>query len=313
MGVGHRPLVRPSASKFDRFLGVQRGQSTCPGSRSILLPMASVRNSVILSHYNPNRIDYLRQLTSFVLLTLKSNSRITDEFLVVDGSGFDDPQLRGQAEDMNALYLTASKRLSFAEAYNLGLEQASGEYLTTFANDILPPPGWDECLREELERTHAGMALPYLSFADVKTQCRRPGLDNPTFTPWLITLNVNFMRRSAYELVGPLSTEFSGGFNDYDYLIRFQRTGSKVIQADAGNVLHMGKVTVSASTTYDHQADEIAWAKKYSRRELFEHRKRHYPARYVWLRLLASTARPLALKRRLNGFAERVEPSWLRI
>jgi len=275
--------------------------------------MSPAKNSVILSHYNPNRVSYLRDLTVFALTTIKHNSTLTNEVFVVDGSGFEDTELLDQTSRLGAQYLASTERLGFADAYNLGLRNAKGSYLTTFANDILPPPGWDARLVQELERTHAGMAIPYLSFADIGPQCRRVDSSSPTFTPWLITLNVNMITRAAYEATGEISTEFSGGFNDFDYLIRMQRAGFKIIQADAGNVLHMGKVTVSNATSYDHQADEKKWAQRYSKRALFEHRKKHYPLSYFCLRLLASTARPRALKRRLNAYAERIEPHLLRV
>jgi len=73
-----------------------------------------------------------------------------------------------------------------------------------------------------------------------------------------MTFNLNILTRQCFENVGLISEEYSGGYNDSDYLIRLRKLGGTAIIADAGRILHVGRGTIGLNadkTQYCYSLD----------------------------------------------------------
>jgi len=183
----------------------------------------------------------------FALEIYKDYTTLDHEVILSDGSGIFSNKLNEKCADLGYTYLPSSEKLSFSETYNEGLKACKGEYISLCANDIFVCPEWDTRLIQELTRTHAWMAQPFLTSSDYLCQ----NIDYPyrrkTYSTSAMTFNLNVMTRECFEKVGLLSNDFSGCYNDSDYLIRIRKLGHRVITVDAGRITHLGKATTSTS------------------------------------------------------------------
>jgi glycosyltransferase involved in cell wall biosynthesis len=94
----------------------------------------------------------------FFLETLATFSRVRTELIVVDNDSTD-----GSAElfrKAGARVLATGGNLCYPESMNLGLTQASGEYVGFLNNDIVVSPGWDEALIDALARHRLSVVSP---------------------------------------------------------------------------------------------------------------------------------------------------------
>ncbi|UOG76003.1 glycosyltransferase [Hymenobacter tibetensis] len=183
--------------------------------------------------------------------------------IVADGSGKVSEVMAAKCRENQWIYLPSDVQESFAQTYNKGMVVATGDYRVWLANDIFVTRGWDTALIKEIQRTGAWMAAPYLTFSDYSPQTRNITLKMPTFSPSAITLNLNMITRECYEKVGLLDDQFSGCFNDIDYMIRIRKAGGEVIITDAGQILHFGQATLHISTSVNYAQDASRFDAKY--------------------------------------------------
>lgn len=220
--------------------------------------------SVVINYYNPHQVSRIYSMLDFVLETLSANTAFPLEIILSDGSGLVSKRLVEKCAEKGWIYLHSLQKIGFAEAYNRGMEVATGDYRVWMASDILVVKGWEKKLIEELERTHAWMAAPYLTSSDYPGQTYNWVVKMVTFHPSAMTFNLNMITRECYEKVGLMDEQFSGCFNDIDYLIRIRGCGGDAIIADAGQVLHVSRATITESTMVDGGVDRERFLKKYA-------------------------------------------------
>ena len=107
------------------------------------------------------------------------------------------------------------------------------------------------------------MAAPYLSCADYCSQTRYWVLRRRTFVPSFLTFNLNLMTRECWTTVGPIDEQFTGSYNDLDYLLRIRAAGLEAVIADAGEIAHYGRLTTDTHTQNDHSLCHDRFLAKY--------------------------------------------------
>jgi len=207
----------------------------------------SPKLSIIVNHFNPNSNSRLETMCILALEIYKDYTTLEHEVILSDGSGLFSDALDKKCKDLGYTYLPSQEKMSFSESYNQGLRVCKGEYISLCANDIFICPGWDVRLIQELTRTNAWMAQPYLTSSDYPCQNFDYPYKRKTYNTSAMTFNLNIMTRECLEKVGLLSNDFSGCYNDSDYLIRIRNLGRHVITVDAGRITHLGKATTSTA------------------------------------------------------------------
>ena len=223
-----------------------------------------MQTSIVVNYFNPTQNVYLRQTALYALESLvQTTKRAECEVICADGSGRVCEAMSAYARERGIVYVPSERVEMFAETYNRGCALAAGDVLVLCASDIVVSgTTWLAELIAPLNRGDAAMVCPYLSYADYIAQCYLAPLRRSTFEPCCLTLNVNAVRRETWESVGPLSTAYTGNYNDIDYLIRLRRRGLKAVIADCGLITHLGSATLSVSSQLRREQDERVFAEK---------------------------------------------------
>ena len=128
--------------------------------------------SIILVNYNS--LDLLRQCLSCLAMTI---SRALVEIIIVDNASTDGSRewLESLAEEQYRVILS-EQNLGFAGGCNLGIRQATGDYILLLNTDAFPQPGALEELVAYLEQhPDVGIVGPQLLYPDGRWQ-RSTGL-----------------------------------------------------------------------------------------------------------------------------------------
>lgn len=183
------------------------------------------------------------------------------ELIVVDNGSSDGSReyLLELADRSPRVRLIANGRnIGFPAACNQGLAIARGEILTLLNSDTMVAPGWLARLAAHLEDDSVGLVGPLTNRigneAEVATDyetwggfldeaARRAaaepgrGFEIPTVTMFCLA-----MRRSAWERLGPLDTDFGvGTLEDDDYSLRARKAGYRLLCAEDVLVHHFGE------------------------------------------------------------------------
>lgn len=220
--------------------------------------------SVIVNYFNPQKHSQLEAMIIFTLECLSNYTSYPLELILADGSGRRSELLVNKCQEREWIYLESSVEETFAQTYNRGMVKATGDYRVWMASDIFVTKGWEKILIQELERTGAWMAAPYLTSSDYIPQTRNLPIRMYTFYPSSITFNLNIITRDCYEKIGLMDEQFSGCYNDIDYLIRIRKAGGEVIIVNAGQILHFGSATTSVNSNVNYDKDTQLFSLKYS-------------------------------------------------
>ena len=124
--------------------------------------------SVILPILIPT--PFLRAMTEFCIKTLRAHAAADFELVVVEAeSSHFDPTLRGMVAAEHRLdpdpllrvdrHLCINPRQGSTKEFNMGLREATGDFIVCMGNDIIVPPGWDaELLRVFEANPDCGLA-----------------------------------------------------------------------------------------------------------------------------------------------------------
>lgn len=220
--------------------------------------------SVIVNYFNPDEHSQLEAMIIFTLECLSNYTSYPLELILADGSGKRSELLVNKCQEREWMYLESSCKETFAQTYNRGMVAATGDYRVWMASDIFVTKGWEKTLIRELERTGAWMAAPYLTSSDYIPQTRNLPIKMYTFCPSSITFNLNIITRECYEKIGLMDEQFSGCYNDIDYLIRIRKAGGEVIIVNAGQIIHFGAATTSVNSNVNYPKDTQLFSLKYS-------------------------------------------------
>jgi GT2 family glycosyltransferase len=142
-------------------------------------------------------------------------------------------------------YIRNSENLGFAEGNNVGLREATGDYLVILNNDTEVSPGWIwRSLKHFYRNSNLGILGPSTDNCGNEARVKLRGNPNdwlneviPRFNfriPQLMEVNTVaffcvFIPRSVFEKVGMIATEYKRGyFEDDDYCRRVQSWGYKI-------------------------------------------------------------------------------------
>ena len=142
-------------------------------------------------------------------------------------------------------YIRNSENLGFAAGNNIGLREATGDYLVILNNDTEVTPGWIwRSLKHFYRNSNLGILGPSTNNCGNQARVKLRGNPNdwlsevvPRFnfrTPYLMEVNTVaffcvFLPRKVFERVGVISTEYGRGyFEDDDYCRRVQSLGYKI-------------------------------------------------------------------------------------
>ncbi len=220
------------------------------------------RVSVVVNYYNPKNNPRIVAMTVFALECLYAYTTSFLQVIIVNCSGDDNVAIDSLCQAKGWTVLKA-QGASFAQGYNRGMLMVDGDYRVWMANDIFVSDGWDIKLIDELRRTHAWMAAPYLTSSDYVSQNRDLVIRTKTFRPMSMTFNLNMVIPSCLEKVGLIDERFSGSYNDTDYLLRIRRAGGEAIIVDAGQIIHLGRATTTLSSSYSYEKDQKEFLDKY--------------------------------------------------
>lgn len=220
--------------------------------------------SVVVNYFNPGRRPELQRTVLFCLEGLLQTAGKDAEIICADGSGGTPcDALNAFARGRGVVYAPSDAPEEFAVTYNRGCALAKGEILVLCASDIFTYEPWLEELTRQLDASGAAMACPYLSYTDYIAQAYSAPPKRNRFAPCCLTINVNAIRRETWATVGPLSTSYTGNYNDLDYLIRLRQRGLQAIIADCGLITHLGGITLSAGSLLRREQDQATFNAQY--------------------------------------------------
>ncbi len=142
-------------------------------------------------------------------------------------------------------YIQNSENLGFAEGNNVGIREATGDYLVILNNDTEVTPGWIwRSLKHFYRNPNLGILCPSTDNCGNEARVKLRGNPNdwlseviPRFNfriPKLMEVNTVaffcvFIPRNVHEKVGMIATEYKRGyFEDDDYCRRVQFMGYKI-------------------------------------------------------------------------------------
>lgn len=147
--------------------------------------------------------------------------------------------------DLNIKYIKNSENLGFASGNNVGLKEATGDYLVVLNNDTEVSPGWIwRSLKHFYRNSSLGILGPSTNNCGNEGRIKLRGNPNdwlgevvPRFNfrvPSLIEVNTAaffcvFIPRKVFDSIGLISPEFGRGyFEDDDYCKRVQSLGYRI-------------------------------------------------------------------------------------
>lgn len=173
----------------------------------------------------------------------------------------------------NVKLIFNNENYGFAKGNNIGLKEATGDYLILLNNDVLVIPGWLSRLLYHLQTTdNAGIVGPVtnstgneakinIEYNPFEIKDLENKAYNYTSTNWGKTLNPNMVAafcwifsHKTYETVGELDENFGRGFfEDDDYCRRIIESGKKILITDDVFIHHFGGVSFKQIQSAEYQ------------------------------------------------------------
>lgn len=190
------------------------------------------------------------------------------ELILVDNNSSDGTQEYLQEihkKYSNTKLILSPENTGYAQGNNLGLEQATGDYIVLLNNDTLLTPGWLEIFTKILENNkNIGLLGSVTNNVGNEQKVQIPDLTENNYIEksqeyinkfssdsLTITDRLGFfcvaMRREVFETVGYLDREYQiGGYEDDDYCQRVISAGYQCAFTDSCFILHKGSVTLKS-------------------------------------------------------------------
>jgi GT2 family glycosyltransferase/glycosyltransferase involved in cell wall biosynthesis len=233
------------------------------------------------------------------------------EVIVVDNASSDGtPEYLRQAESSfpNLKVILNPENAGFARACNAGLREASGEYFVLLNNDTILTRGWLTALIRHLRAdSRIGMigsvtnaigneAMVPVGYEDVERMPQWAASfvrdhDGEVFDIPMLAMFCVALRRSIFEIVGPLDERFGVGlFEDDDYSLRVRQAGYRVVCAQDSFVHHWMRAAFAQIPPAEYQ-------------RLFERNRRLFEEKWgtVWVVHAGRNRKPAGEPNNLPG------------
>lgn len=184
------------------------------------------------------------------------------EIIIVDNNSTDNTRrylLKLHDKHNNIKIILNKENLGFAKANNIGISEASGEYLIILNNDTVVTQGWLSGLIKHLDRNptlgllgpvtnsisnRAKIKVDYTKIEDMENfaiKYRNAHLNELYTDINVLAMFCLALRREVYEDIGPLDETFTVGmFEDDDYSYRAIKKGYEIACAEDVFIHHYG-------------------------------------------------------------------------
>jgi glycosyltransferase involved in cell wall biosynthesis len=218
--------------------------------------------SAVINYYNPRAFSRIEATVTLCLEALKEFSFNPIEVICSDGSGVESANVKAACERLGLTYTLSPIPQNYAAIYNHGLRLAKGQFIAVVENDVFVHKDWDQKIIGEMKRTGASLAVPYISSCDILPQQTGFVVRRRTFEPTMISQNLMFFDREAYEIGFPMDEQFNAAFNDCDTYMRLLNAGKRMIVCDAGNIVHYRRSS-QIYNSFSYDADVAKFRAKY--------------------------------------------------
>lgn len=224
----------------------------------------SPRISAVINYFNPKAFTRIEATVTLCIEALKEFSFYPIEVVCSDGSGVESRNIRAVCERLGCIYTLSPIPQNYAAIYNHGLSMATGDYIAVVENDVFVHQHWDKKMLDEMKRTGASLAVPFISSCDVVVQLNGFVIKRQTFEPTGISQNLMLFDREAFNIGFPMDEQFNGAFNDNDTYLRLRAAGKRMIVCDAGGIVHYRRSS-HVYNLFTFQADVDKFKAKYPR------------------------------------------------
>jgi len=211
--------------------------------------------AAIIPHWNR------RDLLDTLFASLRAQTRLFDEIIVVDNGSTDDSA--ALAESHNVKVLRLGSNFGFAVAVNRGIEATNADWIAILNNDVTLAPDWLEIL---LKTDGIGFATgKILNAADhslidgtfdeisrgaCACRCGQGKKDSPVWNQprpiRMAPMTAAIFRKSLFETVGPLDENFGSYLEDVDFGVRCALSGVQGAYIPTAVAYHRGSATWGA-------------------------------------------------------------------
>jgi glycosyltransferase involved in cell wall biosynthesis len=186
--------------------------------------------------------DYHRELTRSCVARMRENTGVPFELVIVETAS-------GDAAHLADVYVHREERTNIVTDMNIGLEEASGDFVVHTGNDILVHDGWLEALIEPWgAMEHCGATtLGSLELGHRPEARIEEGIYGP-----IMMFPAKYRFDRDYENI----------FSDTDLIMRIYRSGKRMFRNFRSVVRHLNQATYRVAYTQSERAEQWARGKQ---------------------------------------------------
>jgi len=210
-------------------------------------------------------LDFLRSVS-------QNTERNSVEVILVDNGSYENFERAFKAVYPDLVYIRSEKNLGFAGGNNLGIRQASGEYLLFLNNDTELVEGFVETLIREFHvHPEIGLLSPLILYFDDKTKiqyagfsemnyltCRNKGIGNQETNlnqhdrsqeTGFIHGAAMMCRRDDLKKVGLMEENYFLYYEEIDWCEKFKKAGKKIWFTGRTKIYHKESISVGKESS----------------------------------------------------------------
>lgn len=223
--------------------------------------------SIISVNYNQPQVtlDFLRSVA-------QNTERDSVEVILVDNGSFENFESIFKEVYPDLVYIRSEKNLGFAGGNNLGIREASGDYLLFLNNDTELVRGFVETLIDEFRKNpEIGLLSPLILYFDDKTRiqyagfsamnyltCRNKGIGNQETNSnqhsrsqetGFIHGAAMMCRREDLQKVGLMEENYFLYYEELDWCEKFKKAGKKIWFTGRTKIYHKESISVGKESS----------------------------------------------------------------
>lgn len=223
--------------------------------------------SIISVNYNQPQVTL-----DFLLSVSQNTERNSVEVILVDNGSYENFESAFKAVYPDLVYIRSEKNLGFAGGNNLGIRQASGEYLLFLNNDTELVEAFVETLIDEFHvHPEIGLLSPLILYFDDKTKiqyagfsemnyltCRNKGIGNQETNlnqhdrsqeTGFIHGAAMMCRRDDLKKVGLMEENYFLYYEEIDWCEKFKKAGKKIWFTGRTKIYHKESISVGRESS----------------------------------------------------------------